>query len=125
MFAAMHHITTINKLIDGCAQISNRFINTLLFFRRVIRNEIGNHNAWLMQHRITQTNPVRQRLTGKRQGARKRNIRSRMSKRFQLTGGNDLGEHHRGGLQRLDFLIRIKTVRAVLNNENAKRIAGT
>ena len=40
MFTAMEHIATINELVDRGAQICNRFINTLLFFGRVISNQI-------------------------------------------------------------------------------------
>ena len=52
MFAAMHHVATINKLIDGGAQIGNRFINAFLLFRRIVRNKIGDHDTRLMQNRI-------------------------------------------------------------------------
>ena len=44
--------------------------------------------------------------------------------RRQLAGGDHLREHHRRGLQRLDFLLRIGAPGAVLHHQHAERVAG-
>ena len=44
--------------------------------------------------------------------------------RGQFARGDHLGEHHRGGLQRLFFLLGVGAARAVLHHQHAERIAG-
>ena len=44
--------------------------------------------------------------------------------RRELARGDHLGEHHRGGLQRLLFLLGIGAPRAVLHHQHAERVAG-
>ncbi len=42
----------------------------------------------------------------------------------QLAGGDHLRQHHRGGLQRLDFFLDVSALGAVLHHQHAERIAG-
>ena len=42
----------------------------------------------------------------------------------ELARGDHLGEHHRGGLQRLLFLLGIGAPRPVLHHQHAERVAG-
>ena len=44
--------------------------------------------------------------------------------RGQFAGGDHLGQHHGGGLQRLHLLLGIGAPRAVLHDEHAERVAG-
>ena len=47
-----------------------------------------------------------------------------LGERGELARGDHLGEHHRGGLQRLVFLLGIGALRAVLHHQHAERVAG-
>ena len=44
--------------------------------------------------------------------------------RLQFAGRDDLRQHHRGRLERLDLFFRVSALRLVLDDEHAERIAG-
>ena len=48
----------------------------------------------------------------------------RGSRGLQLARGEHLGQHHGGGLERLDLLLGVDPVGAVLDDEDAERVAG-
>ena len=54
---------------------------------------------------------------------RRRDRRVRPGDRLQLAGGDHLRQQHRGGLQRLDFLLGIAAAGAVLHHQHAERRA--
>jgi hypothetical protein len=43
---------------------------------------------------------------------------------LELARGDHLGQHHRGGFKRLDFVLAVLPVRLVLDDENPQRPAG-
>ena len=51
-------------------------------------------------------------------------LRPGLRQRGELARGDHLGEHHRGGLQRLDLFLDIGALGAVLHHEHAERVAG-
>ena len=57
-------------------------------------------------------------------GRRKRDAGLDRGQRLQLARGEHLGQHHGGGLERLDLLLGIDPVGAVLDDQDAERVAG-
>jgi len=47
-----------------------------------------------------------------------------LRQRRQFARGDHLGQHHRGGLQRLDLFLDVGALGAVLHHQHAERIAG-
>ena len=56
--------------------------------------------------------------------APRRGLCARQRQRRELARRDHLGEHHRGGLQRLDFFFGVIAPGAVLHHQNAERVAG-
>ena len=54
-----------------------------------------------------------------------RDIRAFLRDRLQFAGGDHLGDHHGGGLGRLDLLLAIAAMGTVLHHQHAERIART
>ena len=77
-----------------------------------------------MQHDVAERDAFGERDAGQLQAAPRRRLGARARQRRKLARGDHLGEHHRGGLQRLDLFLRIGAMGAVLHHENAERIAG-
>ena len=57
-------------------------------------------------------------------GVPRRGFRAGLRQRRQFAGGDHLGDHHRGGLQRLDLFLDVSALGAVLHHEHAERVAG-
>ncbi len=47
-----------------------------------------------------------------------------LCRRGQFARGDHLGQHHRGGLQRLDLFLDVSALGAVLHDKHAERVAG-
>ena len=124
MLAALDDIAVLEHFVEIGLQRFDGGLEMLQFLGHVVGDEIGDHDARLVQHDMTERDAFAQRralemhrVAGGRLGAGQR-------QRGQLARGDHLGEHHGGGLQRLDFLFRIGASGAVLHVEHAERIAG-
>ena len=61
---------------------------------------------------------------GEMQRAASGGLGAGLGERGQFARGDHLGEHHRGGLQRLLFLLGVGAPRPVLHHQHAERVAG-
>ena len=77
-----------------------------------------------MQHHVAERDAVVERGAGEMQRPAGGRLGAGLGERGQLARGDHLGEHHRGGLQRLLFLLGIGAARPVLHHQHAERIAG-
>ncbi len=97
----------------------------LHLFRHVVGDEIGDDDARLVQHYVAERDAVVEHHALDLQRPPRRGLRrARPRERRKLARGDHLGQHHRGGLQRLLFLFGIGAPRAVLHHQHAERVAG-
>ena len=124
MLAALDHVAVLEKLVEIGAQRLHGGIEMLQFLRDIVGNEIGDDDARLVQHDMAERNAVAQCAALDVHRAPRRGLGARQRQRRQLARRDHLGEHHRGGLQRLDFFFRIGAPGAVLHHQHAERVAG-
>ena len=100
---------------------SSRFISLL----HVIGDEVGDDDARLVQHHMPERDAVIERDAGDmHRAARRRLGLAGAGDGGQFAGGDHLGDHHGGGLQRLLLLLGIGAPRPVLHHQHAQRVAG-
>ena len=90
---------------------------------RILGDEVRDDDARLVQHDMAEPDAVGERRAALMQRAPERG-RLPGRERLQLARGDHLGEHHGGGLERLDLLVGVDPVRPVLDDEHAERVAG-
>jgi hypothetical protein len=117
-FAAFQHH------VDIGAQRRDRVVEALEFLLYVIGDKVLDDHARLVQHDVTERDAFRQRGAGDVAARAHRGLCSRPGERGQFAGSDHLRQHHGGGLQRLDFFLGIGSVRAVLHDQHAERVAG-
>ena len=124
MLAAVGDIAALQHSVEIAAQLGQRRIEPLEFARHVLGDVVGDDDARLVQHDMAERDALRQDRTVEMQRMARGGLRARPRQRRQFARGDHLGEHHRGGLQRLDFLLDIGAVGAVLHHQHAERVAG-
>ncbi len=124
VLAVIGDVAALQQQIEIGSQRIDRRFEPLQLLLHVVRDEIGDHDARLVQHHVSQSDAVGDRLAAEMQRAARRGLRAGPGERGELAGGDHLGEHHRGGLQRLLFLLGIGPVRPVLHDQHAQRVAG-
>ena len=125
VLAAVRQLAALEQDVEVRAHGLDRGAQALQFLRQVVGDEIGDHHARLVQHHVPERDPLGQRRAGQMQRPPRGGLgRARAGERGELARGDHLGQHHRGGLQRLFFFLRIGAPRAVLHHQHAERVAG-
>ena len=104
--------------------VSTAVVQALQLLRHVVGDEIRDDDARLVQHDVAERDAVVERRAGEMQRAAGGGLGAGLGERRQFARGDHLGEHHRGGLQRLLFLLGIGAPRPVLHHQHAERVAG-
>ncbi len=91
----------------------------------VLGDEVGDHHARLVQHGVAEAEALVERGADEMLGAADGEVAAGPHERLELAAGDHLREYHRGRLERLDLFFRIDAPRAVLDNEDAQRLAAT
>ncbi len=125
VLAAVGDVAALQHAIEIGPQFGQRRIQPLDFLRQVLGNVIGDDDARLVQHDVAERDAVGQDRAGLVQGMPRRGLGARLRQRRQLAGSDHLRQHHRGGLQRLDLLLDIGALGAVLHHQDAECVAGT
>ena len=121
MLAAFDHVAVFEQFVEIGAQRFDGGGEMLQLLGDVVGDVVGDDDARLVQHHV----PKRDAFAQRRSLQMHRTARGQLIARTrQLAGGNHLGEHHGGGLQRLDFFFRVGAPRPVLHHQHAERIAG-
>ena len=97
----------------------------LQLLRHIVGNEIGDDHARLVQHDMAERDAVIERYAGELKRPAGGGLGAGLGDGGELARGDHLGEHHRGGLQRLLFLLGVGAPRPVLHDQHAERIAGS
>ncbi len=77
-----------------------------------------------MQHHVAERDAVVERRADDVELAASGRFEAGLGERGELARGDHLGDHHRGGLERLLLLVRIGALRPVLDDQHAEDIAG-
>ena len=124
VFAAVGDVAALQHAVEIGAQFGQRRVQPLDFLRQVLGDVIGDDDARLVQHDMAERDAVGQDCAGLVQGMTRGGLGARLRQRRQLAGSDHLRQHHRGGLERLDLLLDIGALGAVLHHQHAERIAG-
>ena len=124
MLAAFDHVAVLEQLVEIGAQRLDRRREMFHFLRDVVGDEIGDDDARLVQHDVPHRDAIAQCRAFDVDRAPRRRLGAGQRQRRELARGDHLGQHHGGGLQRLDFFFRIGAPRPVLHHQHAERIAG-
>ena len=124
VLAAVGDLAAFEQDVEVRAHGLDRRLEALELLRDVVGDEIGDHHARLVQHDMTERDAVIERDAGQMQRPPGGWLQTGLGDGGKLARGDHLGQHHRGGLQRLLFLLGIGPARAVLHHQHAERIAG-
>jgi hypothetical protein len=124
VLAAVGDVAPLQHHVEVGAQRVERGIEALQFLLRVVGDQLGDDHARLVQHDMAEPDAVGDREAFELDRTVRGRLEAGLGERRQFARRDGLGEHHRGGLQRLLFLLRIGAVRAVLHHQHAERIAG-
>ena len=90
----------------------------------VLGDQVLDDDARLVQHDVAEADAIGEGDAALVHAGGAAPCRSGRGEGLQLARGDHLGEHHRGGLERLDLLFGVDPVGAVLDDEDAERVAG-
>ena len=124
VLAVMGHVATLDQLVDGQAHLGDGRIEAQEFRLDVLGDEVLDHHPGLVEHHMAEAHAVGQRNAPLVDRAAKRNAGLDRRQRLQFAGGEHLRHHHGGGLKGLDLFLGIDPVGAVLDDQDAERIAG-
>ena len=123
MLAAFGHLAVIEQAVEVGAESCDRRVQPLELLRHVVGDDVGDDHARLVQHHVAECDAVRQQGAFELDGVTRDRLGAGARDRGQFARGDHLGEHHRGGLQRLFFFLGVGAARAVLHHQHAERVA--
>ena len=124
VLAAVGDLAPLEQHVEIRSHGLDRRLQPLQLLRHVVGDEISDDHARLVQHHVTERDAVVERHAGELQRSAGGRLGTGLGDRGQLARGDHLGEHHRGGLQRLLFLLGVGATRPVLHHQHAERVAG-
>ena len=124
VLAAVGDVAALQHHVEVGAQRVQRGIEPLQLLLRFVGDQLGHDDARLMQHHMAEPDAVGDRKALELQRTMRGRFEAGLRQRGELARRNRLGEHHRGGLQRLFLVFRVGALRAVLHHQHAERIAG-
>ena len=90
----------------------------------VLVEQIGDDDARLVQHDMAEPDAVVERQALEADGAAQVEFQPGPRQPRQIAGRDHLGDHHRRRFQRLDLVLAIVALGAVLHDQHAERAAG-
>ena len=124
MLAAIGNVAAFQHAVEVGPQFCQRSIEPLDFLGQVLGDVIGDDDARFVQHHMAERDAVGQDGAGLVQRMPRGGLGAGLRQRGQFARGDHLRQHHRGGLQRLDFFLDIGALGAVLHHQHAERVAG-
>ncbi len=124
VLAAVGDLAALEQHVEVGAHGLDRGFQALDLFRHVVGDEVGDHHARLVQHHVAERDAVVERGAFEVERAAGGGLEAGLGDGGELARGDHLGQHHRGGLQRLLFLLGIGAARPVLHDQHAERVAG-
>ncbi len=124
MLAALGDVAALQHPVEIGAQLGERGVEPLDLLRQVLGDVVLDDDARLVQHDVAERDALGQDRADLLCGMARRRLLSRLRQRGELAGGDQLRQHHRGGLQRLELFLDIIALGAVLHHQHAERVAG-
>ena len=117
-FAPRQHV------VDRDPERAQRVGQPADFLLAVFVEEIGDDDARLVQHHVTEADAFRIAVAIDRHRSREIELQPWPGDLLQFAGGDHLGEHHRCRFERFELVFAIVALRLVLHDENAKASPG-
>ncbi|MGX0998611.1 hypothetical protein AB7M38_005903 [Bradyrhizobium diazoefficiens] len=124
VLAALGDVAALQHAVEIGAQLGERGVQPLDFLRQVLGDVVLDDDARLVQHDMAERDTFRQDRADLLHGVARGRLEAGLGQRRQFAGGDQLGQHHRGGLQRLELFLDIGALGAVLHHQHAERVAG-
>ena len=122
VLAGARHVAPLHHAVDRAGEVLDRLGEPPPLELDVLGDQARDHDARLVQHHMAE----RHAFGNGKPGEPRRNLAAPLRADLfghQPAGGDHLGEHHGRGLQRLDLLVAILPLGAVLHREHADGVA--
>ena len=124
MLALEGDVAARQHVVDRQAQRTKRLLEPVHLLVAVLVEQIGDDDARLVQHDMAEPDAVVERQALEADGAAQVELEPRPRQPRQIAGRDHLGDHHRRRFQRLDLVLAIMPLGAVLHDQDAERAAG-
>ena len=123
MLAGAGEIAPLQHGVDHAGQLLDRLGQAAALELDILGDQAGDDDARLMQHHMAERHAFGDGQPREARGELAARLLADRLGNAEAARGDRLGEHHGGGLERLDLLVAILTLGAVLNREHADRVA--
>ncbi|MGY4354280.1 hypothetical protein ACVW0J_000773 [Bradyrhizobium sp. i1.7.7] len=124
VLAALGNVATLQHAVEIGAQLGERGVEPLDLLRQILGDVVLDDDARLVQHDMAERDAFREDGADLLRRMARGRLLARLGQRRQFAGGDQLRQHHRGGLERLELLLDIIALGAVLHHQHAERVAG-
>ena len=111
-------------VVDRQAQRPQRLLEPAHLGVAVLVEQVGDDDARLVQHDMAEADAVVERQALEADRAAEVEFEAGPRQPRQIAGGDHLGDHHRRRFERLDLVVAIVPLGAVLHDQHAERAAG-
>ena len=122
MLAGARHVAALHHVVDRAGEILDGLAEPAPLELDVLGDQARDHDARLVQHDMAERHAFRDGQAGEPRREFAAGLGADLVA-HEPARGDHLGEHHGGGLQRLDLLVAILTLGAVLHREHADCVA--
>ena len=112
VLARVGDVAALQHHVEIGAQRVERGVDALQFLLRIVGDQLGDDDARLVQHHVAEPDAVGDREALELQRPMRGGLEAGLGERGEFARRDGLGEHHRGGLQRLFLVLRIGCARA-------------
>ena len=124
MLALEGDVAARQHVVDRQAQRTKRLLEPVDLLVAVLVEQIGDDDARLVQHDMAEPDAVVERQALEADGTAQVELEPWPRQPRQIAGRDHLGNHHRRRFQRLDLVLAIMPLGAVLHDQDAERAAG-
>ncbi|MND40227.1 hypothetical protein D3C80_309610 [compost metagenome] len=124
VLAFLRHVTPRQHVVDRDPERTERFRKPDDFLFRIFVQKIGHDDAMLVQHHMSEPDTFVVTIALDRHRTGEIEFQPRSCDLLEIAGSDHLGDHHRGGLERLDLILAVVATRLVLHDQNAQRASG-
>ena len=123
MLAGTGEVAALQHVVDHAGQLFDRLRQAATLEFDILGDQAGDDDARLVQHHMAERHAFGDGQPREARGELAAGLGADLLGDAEAARGDHLGEHHGGGLQRLDLLVAILTLGAVLHRKHADRVA--
>ena len=124
MLALEGDVASRQHVVDRQAQRAQRVVEPAHFGLAVLVEQIGDDDARLVQHDVAETHALVERQALEGHWPAEVEFKPWPRQPRQIAGSDHFGDHHRRCFQRLDLVVAIVPLGAILHDQHAERAAG-